>query len=117
MWVIRWFLTILVLIYASLFAAVNMTEVSLQLPLWNLHLRLALAVVVLCAIFLGCVLWGVVSFFGTLELRRKLHRMERRNIDLKSELTRLRNLPLLPEEELLPEEGSTASSAKGERAR
>ena len=116
MWAIRWFLTILLLIYASLFAAVNMTEVTLHLPLWGLQLRLALAVIVLCAIFLGCVLWAVVSFFGTLDLRRKLHRIERRNVELKAELTRLRNLPLLPEEDLGSEELKPTSPVKGEQA-
>ncbi len=104
MWVIRWFLTIVLLIFAVLFAAMNMERVTLQIPFLGRPLDLELAIITLVAVGLGIVVWTVVSFFGSLELRRKIRVLERRNRELQDELTRLRNLSVLDDHELFAED-------------
>lgn len=109
MWIVRWFFTLLLLIYAVLFAAMNLEPISLTLP-WIPPLRFAVAqkaVVVLLAVAVGVVIWAVVAFLGSLELRSKIRGLERRNRELKEELSRLRNLSVLDDHEL--EGASTAA--------
>ncbi len=114
MWVIRWFLTLIFLIYAALFAAFNFSQkVDLVLPwvpLYRLE-GLPVAVIALIALGLGMAVWAVFALFASLELRARIRQLERHNRDLKEELTRLRNLSVLDDHEL---EGAGAGSSAGE---
>jgi membrane protein implicated in regulation of membrane protease activity len=114
MWVIRWFLTLIFLIYAALFAAFNFSQkVDLVLPwvpLYRLE-SLPVAVIALIALGLGMAVWAVFALFASLELRARIRQLERHNRDLKEELTRLRNLSVLDDHEL---EGAGTGSASGE---
>lgn len=107
MWFIRWLITLLLMIYAVLFAALNLSPVTLRIPaLPVLETKpVSLAVVVLLAVAVGIVVWAAVAFIGSIEFRRRIHSLERQNRDLKLELTNLRNKSILEGSEL---EGSQA---------
>lgn len=102
MWFIRWLLTLLLMIYAVIFAASNLDQVVLTIPAFPMvHTQpVSLAVVVLLAVAVGIIVWAVVSFIGSIEFRRRIHQLERMNRDLKVELTSLRNKSILDDSEL-----------------
>lgn len=102
MWFIRWLLTLLLMIYAVIFAASNLQQVVLTLPAFPMvHTQpVSLAVVVLLSVAVGIIVWAVVSFIGSIEFRRRIHQLERQNKDLKLELTSLRNKSILDDNEL-----------------
>jgi uncharacterized integral membrane protein len=108
MWFIRWLLTLLLMIYAVIFAASNLDQVVLTLPaIPMIHTQpVSLAVVVLLSVGVGIIIWAVVSFIGSIEFRRRIHQLERQNKDLKVELTSLRNKSILDDNEL---EGADAA--------
>lgn len=111
MWFVRWFLTLLVMIYAVIFAATNLDPITLRIPWIPFYdtQPLSKAVVVLLALALGVVLWALVALFGSIEFRRRIHQLERANRDLKVELTSLRNKAILDDHEL---EGAEAALVK-----
>jgi uncharacterized integral membrane protein len=115
MWFVRWFLTLLVMIYAVIFAAFNLDPITLRIPWIPFYdtQPLSKAVVVLLAVALGMLLWAVVAFIGSIEFRRRIHQLERQNRDLKVELTSLRNRAILDDHEL---EGAEAPPAQSSAA-
>jgi uncharacterized integral membrane protein len=115
MWFIRWLITLLLMIYAVIFAALNLEQVSLRIPAIPVYHTgpISMAVVVLLAVALGIVLWAIVAFFGSLDFRRRIHHLERVNRDLKQELTSLRNKAILDDGVL---EGDAPPAAKPARA-
>lgn len=100
MWFLRWVVTFLVLLFSIWFATANLDPVGLNNPWSGQYHTMPVAVLVLASIAVGMVIWGVVSFFASLGLRREIRMLKRRNRDLKSELTRLRNMSVLEDHEL-----------------
>jgi len=112
MWFVRWFLTLLVLLYGVLFAALNLGQrVTLRIP-WidgsHRFEQVELVLVLIAAVALGMAVWAVVAFVGSLELRSRIRQLERRGRALKEELGRLRNLSVLEDQELAPEKPKPA---------
>ncbi len=100
MWFLRWVVTFLVLLFSVWFATANLDPVSLNNPWTGEYHTMPVAVLVLGCIAVGMVLWGIVSFFASLGLRREIRLLKRRNRELKGELTRLRNMSVLDDHEL-----------------
>jgi hypothetical protein len=104
MWFVRWFLSILFLLYGVAFAALNLNQqVVLRFP-WLDGVRdtgrIEVVVALILAMALGMLIWALVAFVGSLELRGRIRGLERRNRELKDELGRLRNLSILDDGEL-----------------
>jgi len=112
MWIFRWLITLVAMIYAVLFAAMNLDQISIRFPYYpvNQDFQLEKAVVVLGGIAVGILLWALISFFGSLERRGRMRDLERTNQSLKAELTRLRNLSLLDDHELFGQEATQCSA-------
>ncbi len=111
---LRMTLLILLLIAAFLFATENLDPVVINNPFNDHFYTYPLAVVTLASIAAGVVLWGIVSFFGSLGLRAEIRRLQRLNRELKDELTRLRNLSVLEDHELYRgEDAGSEKSAPG----
>lgn len=107
MWFLRWVVTFFVLLFSIWFATANLDPVGLNNPWSGQYHTMPVAVLVLASIAVGMVIWGVVSFFASLGLRREIRQLKRRNRDLKSELTRLRNLSVLEDHELFGPQDET----------
>lgn len=115
MWFIRWLFTLLLLIYAVIFAALNLDPITLRIPYLPLieTQPLSKAVVVLVALALGIIIWAVVSFIGSMQFRLRIRQLERQNKDLKIELASLRNKSILDDNSL---EGADAPVVKSEES-
>ena len=88
MWFLRWVVTFLVLLFSVWFATANLDPVSLNNPWTGEYHTMPVAVLVLGCIAVGMVIWGVVSFFASLGLRRDIRLLKRRNRELKDLLYR-----------------------------
>ncbi|MCA9783024.1 MAG: LapA family protein [Calditrichaeota bacterium] len=120
MWFLRWFVTFLVLLFCVWFATANLDPVGLNNPWSGQYHTMPVAVLVLGSIATGIAIWGVVSFFASLGLRSEIRTLNRRNRELKSELTRLRNMSVLEDHELfgpLDERDATFPGAGGADSR
>jgi uncharacterized integral membrane protein len=117
MWIFRWLLTLVVMIYAVLFAAMNLDLITIRLPYpVNQEFQLEKAVVVLGGIAIGILLWALISFFSGLEGRGRLRDAERKHQAIKEELTRLRNLSLMDDHELFGQDASTPPAEPASKA-
>lgn len=114
MWFIRWLFTLLLLIYAVLFAALNLDPITLRIPWWPLIETPAVskAVAVLLGVVLGILIWALVAFVGSMQFRLRIRQLERQVRDLKTELGTLRNKAILDDHSL---EGSESLPAKPEK--
>ncbi|MFA7330314.1 MAG: lipopolysaccharide assembly protein LapA domain-containing protein [Candidatus Delongbacteria bacterium] len=113
MWFIRWLFTLLLLIYAVIFAALNLDPITLRIPYLPLidTQPMSKAVVVLLAVALGILIWAVVSFLGSMQFRLRIRQLERQNRDLRLELANLRNKSILEDHSL---EGTDAPVTKSD---
>jgi len=114
MWFIRWLFTLLLLIYAVLFATLNLDPVTLRIPYWPLLETppVSKAVAVLLAVALGILIWAVVAFVGSMQFRLRIRQLERQVRDLKTELGTLRNKAILDDSSL---DGLDSLPAKPEK--
>jgi uncharacterized integral membrane protein len=109
MWIFRWLVLLVTMIYAVLFAAMNLDQIAIRFPYpISQDFQLEKAIVVLGGIGVGIVLWALISFFGGLERRGRMRDLERTNQSLKDELTRLRNISLLDDHDLFGQESTHA---------
>jgi uncharacterized integral membrane protein len=115
MWFVRWLFTLLLLIYAVIFAALNLDPITLRIPYLPLvdTQPMSKAVVVLLSVALGIVIWAIISFVGSMQFRLRIRQLERQNKDLKIELSSLRNKSILDDNSL---EGAEVPVVKAEES-
>ena len=112
MWIVRWILGAIIIIFVLGFALQNQTETAtIQLLNWQSPV-LPLYLYLYFAFGTGLIFWALVSAFNIFKLRGRIGKVEKENKKLHKELDRLRNaaieeeapspqvqLPAMPETE------------------
>ena len=96
MWVVRMFLTLVLVVIVTGFAMLNSGETA-NVTLWQKTLvfyEVPLVLLLFEAFVLGAVVWFVVSIFHEIALRRQIRKLKRENSDLNQEIAGLHSISL-----------------------
>ncbi len=102
MWIIKWILIAIVVLFILLFAFENQgNPVSIHFIKWQ-SIELPLYIYLYISFGLGMLFWLLISIFKILKFKGKILSLTRMNNRLREELDRLRNANI--EEEIEPTE-------------
>jgi uncharacterized integral membrane protein len=94
MWIVKWILSALLILFLLLFAFQNQSEeVSVEFINWQSH-NLPLYIFLYIAFGLGLVFWLIVSAVSTIKLKGEIHQLQKDNRKIRQELDRLRNVSI-----------------------
>jgi uncharacterized integral membrane protein len=100
MWIVRWFISALLIIVILGFALQNQEQtVYIKIFHWTSPV-LPLYFFLYIAFGIGLLFWFLMSSLNMLKMRNQVHRLKKDNLKIKEELNRLRNISI--EEEVEP---------------
>ncbi|MEE4310493.1 MAG: LapA family protein [candidate division KSB1 bacterium] len=94
MWIIRWVLWVLLLLFVIYFGAENSSQmVRIKFANWQTP-ELQLWVVMFFSFAVGMIVWLLGSIFKILQLKTEIRKANKANTNLKKELDKLRNITI-----------------------
>ncbi|MDI6807590.1 MAG: LapA family protein [Candidatus Eisenbacteria bacterium] len=97
MWLVKMFLTGIVLAAILLFAILNLQQEPVTVRFWfthNYELKVQFIIALFGSFVLGAFVWFLFTIGHEMKLRGRISRLEKEKRKLGEELTALRNLPL-----------------------
>jgi uncharacterized integral membrane protein len=101
MWIIKWILIVLVVIFLIGFAMQNsQVNVPLRFMKWETVNDMPLWLIMYLSFIAGMIFWLAVSIYQVISLKSESHKWQKRTRQLENELNRLRNVSV--EDTVLP---------------
>ncbi len=94
MWIVRWVLWVLLILFVIYFGAENSSQtVQINFLKWQSH-ELQLWIVMYLCFGAGVLVWLFASIFKILQEKNEIRRLHKENTSLKKELNSLRNISI-----------------------
>jgi len=96
MWIVRWIIVIIIMVVLLVFAFQNNEILNQQeyIKFFTLMYKTTIVWLMLSSFLLGIIIWLAISLFQTIQLRMELRNSRKEVVQLKEELTNLRNIAL-----------------------